>query len=98
MFKQNPFISKTSKISKSYPIYTACTFIIRETPACSCLPVSSAEFLKIPFSWNIPGESDSDYIFDIFKANIYIQVSFLVTVFLQKNNAKQPSGSKIEKS
>ena len=30
-------------------IHAACTFIIKETPASSCFPVSSAEFLRIPF-------------------------------------------------
>ena len=31
-------------------IHKACTFIImKETPAHSCFPVSSAEFLRIPF-------------------------------------------------
>ena len=30
-------------------IHAACTFIIKETPACSCFPVSSAEFLRIHF-------------------------------------------------
>ena len=55
-----------------------------ETPARSCLPVSSAELFKNTFLLEHPWASASDFIFDIFKSNKYMKVIFLETVVSQK--------------
>ena len=54
-----------------------------------CFSVSYAEFLRILLenSW----ASASDFIFDVFKSNKYMKVSFLLTVFYRKSKIKQKS-------
>ena len=77
-------------------IHAVCTVIIKETPVCSCFPVSSAEFLRIPFFQN-----NTERVFlNLHKSNKYKKVSFLLTVFtekVRKKKANKPSGSKTGK-
>ena len=50
----------------------------------------------LEYSWT----SASDFIFDIFKSNKYMKVSFLLTIFYRKkeNKAKNPIDFKTGKS
>ena len=63
---------------------------LKKTPA----ELFSGEFCKsfkktflIENSW----ASDSDFIFDIFKSNKYVKISFLLTIFTEKSETKQES-------
>ena len=47
--------------------------------------------LKNTFLLEHSWASASDFIYDIFKSNKYMRVSFLLTVFYKKNKIKQKS-------
>ena len=69
----------------------------------SCTQLFFSEFcriFKITFLLEHSWANASDFVFDIFKSNKYMKVTFLLTAFYRKSKIKQKklSGSKIGKS